>query len=189
MATETNAFDWAATNWYRGNVGGWKWGNDTGHALVLFDILGQHLAHPRMEGLHVWNTRWFNSASGLENVLDEKNNVLPTGQVLGLWGHSLRANLQKLPDLPTGPAYATYDPSTQELTIFLMNKFSAAQTVSLDLSLCPMARPATTTVFAGASPEDTQPTLTTSKIEAQDSELQISLPPYSITGIYLDHPS
>jgi hypothetical protein len=181
MATETNAFDWAATNWYQGNASGWAWGNDIGHALVLFDLLGQHLAHPRVNGIHVWNTRWFNSPSRLEDVLDDQNRLLPTGQALALWGRHLKSCLLALQS-DAGPVYATFEPSTQALTLFLMNKHTAPQSIELDLTHIP-ARRIVSTVFAGQHPEDETPTLSTPEPAPVSAALALTLPPLSITVV------
>jgi hypothetical protein len=181
MVTETNAFDWAATNWYQGSAGGWQWGNDLGHALVLFDILGQQLAHPRVKGVHVWNTRWFNSPSHLEDVLDDQNGLLPTGQVLGLWGRFLKSNLLALQG-DGGPVYATYEPSMQALTLFLMNKFPKQNSIELDLKQYP-ARRMISTVFTGQHPEDEKPTLSPPESIPVTKVLSCNLPPLSITKL------
>lgn len=179
MATETNAFDWAATNWYQGNAGGWQWGNDIGHALVLFDLLGQHLAHPCVDGIHVWNTRWFNSPSRLEDVLDDQNRLLPTGQALSLWGQHLKSNLLALQS-EAGAVYATHEPSTQVLTLFLMNKHAAPHSIELDLTHIPAQR-ITSTVFKGQHPADETPTLSSPEPVSHHSALTLTLPPLSIT--------
>jgi hypothetical protein len=179
MATETNAFDWAATNWYQGKAGGWQWGNDLGHALVLFDLIGQHLAHPRVDGIHVWNTRWFNSPSRLEDVLDDENELLPTGQALGLWGRYLKSNLLALQS-EAGAVYLTYEPSTQALTLLLMNKHTAPHSIDLDLTHLP-ARHITSTVFKGQSPADENPTLSEPEPVSHHSALTLTMPPLSIT--------
>lgn len=179
MATETNAFDWAATNWYQGNAGGWAWGNDLGHALVLFDLIGQNLAHPRVDGIHIWNTRWFNSPSRLEDLLDDQNALLPTGQALGLWGRYLKSNLLALQS-EAGAVYASYEPPTRALTLFLMNKHAAPHSIELDLTHYPAQR-ITSTVFTGQNPADENPTFSTQGIAPVSSDLSLSLPPLSIT--------
>lgn len=179
MATETNAFDWAATNWYQGNAGGWQWGNDLGHALVLFDLIGQHLAHPRVDGVHVWNTRWFNSPSRLEDVLDDQNALLPTGQALSLWGQHLKSHLLARQS-EAGAIYATYEPSTQALTLFLMNKHTTPHSIELDLTHYP-ARRVVCTMFTGSHPAEEIPTLSTPEPAPVSAALTLTLPPLSIT--------
>lgn len=59
--------------------------NDLGHALVLFEILGQHLLHPKVDMAEVWNTRWTSPAENqLWNTLNEKNGLNATGQAIAL---------------------------------------------------------------------------------------------------------
>jgi alpha-N-arabinofuranosidase len=184
MATETNAFDWAATNWYQGNAGGWAWGNDLGHALVLFDLLGQHLAHPRVDGTHIWNTRWFNSPSRLEDVLDDQNALLPTGQALALWGRYLKSHLLALQS-EAGAVYASYEPSTRALTLFLMNKHTAPHSIELDLNHYPAHR-IVSTIFKGQHPADENPILSAPEPVSHHSALTLTLPPLSITVLDLE---
>ena len=47
--TEMNSADW---------TGGWAHDNNMGHAVVLFDALGQQLTDPMIAFSQVWNTRW-----------------------------------------------------------------------------------------------------------------------------------
>ncbi|MDA3960729.1 MAG: hypothetical protein PF961_08055 [Planctomycetota bacterium] len=51
--TETNAIDYA---------GGWEDRNDLGHALAVFEIIGQHLRFANVERVIPWNTRWIEPA-------------------------------------------------------------------------------------------------------------------------------
>jgi len=149
LATETNAFNWAATTWYQGHRDGWPWRNDLGHALVLFDLLGQYLVHPRVDMVQVWNTRWFEPAGGLADVLDPQNALLPTGQALGLWGQHLQTHLLDVPDQAAGPVYTSYTPEMQALTVFLMNKLLTAQSVTVELPHYAPRWRATGMVFTG----------------------------------------
>ena len=184
LITETNAFDWAASEWYRGNHAGWKWGNDLGHALVMFDILGQYLLHPRVDAVHVWNTRWFNSPSKLEDVLDDQNGLLATGKAIGLWGQYLQTYLLAIPGQKSGPVYASYDPEAMALTVFLVNKQTNPQSIALELlNYSPLWR-ARSMVFTGQGPEDEHPRLLPGSVwEAPTSDLRLALPPVSISVI------
>jgi alpha-L-arabinofuranosidase len=184
MITETNTFDWAATEWYEGNGAGWPWRNDLGHALVLFDLLGQHLMHPRVDGIQVWNSRWFGPECKLDDVLDGQNALLPTGQAIGLWGKHLQTHLQAIPGQPAGPVYASYNPETNALTFFLMNKLTIQQPLTIDLSNYGQRWRASSIVFAGQDPDDEHPTITSGLVwETASSDIHLTLPPVSITVI------
>ncbi|MEI7731748.1 MAG: hypothetical protein WCO56_19405 [Verrucomicrobiota bacterium] len=49
LLTEFNATDWS---------GSWPNVNDLGHALVLFDMIGQQMSHPEVALTTLWNTRF-----------------------------------------------------------------------------------------------------------------------------------
>ncbi|MEK7475915.1 MAG: hypothetical protein AAB152_09840 [Candidatus Coatesbacteria bacterium] len=186
QATEANAFDWAASHWYRGTDKGWAWANDLGHAVVLFDILGQHLAHPLIDGIQVWTTRWFDSPSRLEDVIDEDNNLLPTGEAVGLWGRHLKENLATLAGLACGPAYAAWSPRTKELALFLVNKGREALSVEVELAGHSGEWRATGERFCGESETDLHPeVLVVGSLGSADGKIVCDLPPMSITVLEL----
>jgi alpha-L-arabinofuranosidase len=173
LATETNAFDWAASKWYQGARPGWPWANDLGHALVLFDLIGQHLVHDHVDGIQVWTSRWFSSDSRLEDVLDDQNDLLPTGLAMSLWGCHLGSTVQSVPSDFPGPVYASATPGSSTLTLFIVNKHRNPMPVRLDLVEFPAPGSATTLCLTGRGPEDKQPRI-------------MSGPPLSITGTWLD---
>jgi hypothetical protein len=186
QATEANAFDWAASKWYRGTNKGWAWANDLGHALVLFDILGQHLAHPGIDGIQVWTTRWFDNPSRLEDVIDENNELNPTGEAVGLWGRHLKENLTALAGLECGPAYAAYSPRTNELALFLMNKGREALSVEVELAGHPGEWQATVESLCGESENDLHPKVAcTGERASRGGKIACDLPPVSITVLEL----
>lgn len=67
--TETNAIDFGT---------GWSNTNDIGHALVVFDLIGQHLKKPEVIFTQLWNTRWIDNDAastpiGTTNLLSTRN--------------------------------------------------------------------------------------------------------------------
>ncbi len=86
--TETGPADWSAA---------WPHRNDIGHALLLFEILGTHLADPQVEFTQFWNTRWTNNETvaipSLFDALDRHNELQATGRVLAIWGEFLKPQL------------------------------------------------------------------------------------------------
>ncbi len=55
-------------------TGGWPGRNDMGHALVLFEQIGQHVRKPKVDFVQYWNTRWtdndnFELPPGTTNLL------------------------------------------------------------------------------------------------------------------------
>jgi len=180
--TEANAFDWAASKWYTGNAKGWTWANDLGHALVLFELLGQHLTDPRIDGIQVWTTRWFDPTSRLEDVIDDDNGLRATGEGMGMWGRHLKENLALLKGLECGPAYASYSPRTNELAIFLMNKGREACTVEVELAGHSGEWQGTGECLCGKSDNDLHPRVASmGEISSRGGNIACDLPPVSIT--------
>lgn len=66
--TEINAIDW--------DPAGWPNRNDTGHALVVFDLIGQQLLKPKVSFVQLWNTRWINN---LTHHPASTGNLVPNG--------------------------------------------------------------------------------------------------------------
>lgn len=89
--TEANAADWS---------GAWPNVNDTGHALVLFDMFGQHLTGG-VEFTQLWNTRWSGSDTApvprVIDTFDSENNLQATGSALAIWGQFLKERWWPLP--------------------------------------------------------------------------------------------
>jgi len=186
QATETNAFDWAASKWYTGNNQGWKWANDLGHGLVLFELLGQHLADPRVELIQVWTTRWFDPTSRLEDLLDDDNGLRATGEGMGMWGRHLKDNLAKLAGTTCGPAYASWSPQTGELALFLMNKTRDASTVEVEIAGGSGEWQGTGEVLCGESENDLHPKVaSTDELASRGGKISVTLPPVSITVLEL----
>ncbi len=70
--SETNAIYWNDTP-------GWDNVNDLGHALAVFDIVGQHLSRSKLRMSLLWNTRWVDNDAaalpvGTTNLLTAADN-------------------------------------------------------------------------------------------------------------------
>jgi alpha-L-arabinofuranosidase len=186
QATEANAFDWAASKWYTGNGKGWAWANDLGHALVLFELLGQHLADSRVDGIQVWTTRWFDTPSRLEDVIDDDNALMPTGEAVGLWGRHLKEKLAKLEGLECGPAYVSHSPKSNEIALFLMNKGREACSVEVELAGHSGEWQATGECLRGDSENDLHPKVaSTGELASRGGKILLDLPPVSIRVVEL----
>ena len=122
--TETGPADWSGT---------WPQRNDIGHALVLFEILGTHLADPQVEFTQFWNTRWTNNETvavpSLFDALDRHNNLQAAGRVLAIWGEFLKPQLVAATSTAMVRTFATASPAAGTLTVFLINKDTQARDV------------------------------------------------------------
>ncbi len=132
ITTEFNSIDF-------GN--GWSSSNDVGHALVAFDIMGQHLKNPQVDAALFWNTRWTTNTTSPQNLydaLDKNSNMNANGLALSIWGNNLLPKLISATSTGTGnnfiKVFSDYDDLTNKLNIFLINKDNISRTVNLNIS-------------------------------------------------------
>jgi len=186
FSTETNAADWAASNHYP-ELDGWPLVNDLGHALVLFEILGQHLLHPKVDLCQVWNTRWVHpAAKELWNALDENNELNATGHAIAMWGRHLKAEMVETTSSDTIRTFASCDPASQELSVFLINKDTVAQRIELALEDYAPAWQGTRSVLQGKGPEDQAPVFARPQdLSGEGGQLDLVLDPVSVSVVSL----
>jgi alpha-L-arabinofuranosidase len=186
LVTETNAADWAASEHFP-ELTGWPLVNDLGHALVLFEILGQHLLHPRVDQAQVWNTRWVNPAEKqLWNTLDENNQFNATGHAVAIWGQHLLDEMVAATSAGPVRSFASYAPESRALNLFVINKALSNQSVALTLSGPNQAWTGEWWALTGSSPEDPSPEFKhIGAVEACSSPLLLDLPPVSISVVKL----
>ncbi|KAK9835997.1 hypothetical protein WJX81_004851 [Elliptochloris bilobata] len=185
--TETGVYDY-----------GFKWQNwqaDTGHALVLFDLLGSILSQPRVDAAIHWTSHWSSQAwPALDDDMpgavvdtlwpDERPTAL--GTAFELLARCLRAgDLLQATSSQLVRLWAVRPPGGG-LTLALLNKAPAAsnQTVRVSDFSGPLAA-AKRTVFRGASDADIYPTLgdVAGAVEAHGGVVTLELPPLSVTMV------
>jgi alpha-L-arabinofuranosidase len=164
---------------------GWPLVNDLGHALVLFEILGQHLLHPRVDQAQVWNTRWVNPAEKqLWNTLDENNQFNATGHAVAIWGQHLLEEMVEATSDGSVRCFASCDPERRAFNLFVINKALSNQTVALTISGPDQSWTGEWWALTGSSPEDPAPEFKhMGGVEANNSSLLLDLPPVSISVI------
>lgn len=184
--TETNAADWAASDHYP-ELTGWPLDNDLGHALVLFEILGQHLLHPQVDTAQVWNTRWVKPASKeLWNALDERNEFNPTGHAIALWGRHLHERMAPTTSMAQVRVFASASDSGADLNVFLINKDLSLQPATLAFENYSPTWQGAWYLLHGAGPQDPAPIFSkVQDIQGERAEVQLDLPPVSISVLTL----
>jgi len=171
-ATEINSMDW---------TGEWPHANTLGHAIVLFDIIGELLQEPRVEFSQVWTTRWIGNDTAPSPVvfdaLDRDNQLQATGRASAIWSQFLKEQLVATTSTPAVKAYSSYSPSTGRLSVFLINK-GEARTVTLGITNFSAAFSASKWVFRGSGADDSYPSWT---YEGDAGPMPVALAPVSIT--------
>jgi alpha-L-arabinofuranosidase len=184
ISTEYGAMDWSGT---------WPDNNDLGHALVSFEMLGDHLINPRVEAAIFWNTRWINNTSKVSDIADAlraDGTFQASGTALSLWGNYLLDTMLPVEGSGNVRCYASYREGTGELNLFLINREASSRAVHLNLEGYIKGAAAEIRTLKGSGPSDTNPVLAmTGKKITQGSTLDVSLSPVSITVISLSQPT
>jgi len=127
IVAEYGTIDWARL---------WDGTNDMGHAIVAFDMTGQLLQQKDIEFSCFWNTRWIENGEkpGKDHdAIDENGNLYPTGQALRIWGNFLGNQMIKSDTLQGIITFASYDPHSQELFAYLINKGEKTETIKIEI--------------------------------------------------------
>ncbi len=187
--TEMNALDFNHT---------WDDRNDMGHAMLLFEMIGQFLwFDPDASFVELWNTRWIDNndstkPASLFDALDRENNLNASGRVLAIWDSMLGKKIVKA-YWPGGDgmvtAYATLDPDSGTLSVFLVNRDQKPRKARLQLEHFTAAGEATVHQFSGHGPDDLKPVFQLEPLLAIVSgAASLELAGVSITAISI-HPS
>ena len=123
IITEFNAVDFQ---------GRWPWRNDLGHAIVVFDMLGEFLYDPHVTSAMLWTTRWMNADNPYQMwyALDNENRPTAVGRTLFIWGRFFKPDMVEVTVPIAGMnAYAAFDPDRETLTLFVINKSTTEQTM------------------------------------------------------------
>jgi len=169
VVSELNSADWSE--------GGWPGLNSLGHSIVTIDIFGQLLKNDRITYGLLWNTRWMKQEDQHRQIwygLDEKNEPLPAGMALKLWGRHVRRDFVEVSDEGGLRVFACRD--AEGLTAFVINKYphAAQGTIEIDGKTAAIK---SAWRYTGASPDDLYPVY-----GECDRDVTV-FPPYSVTII------
>ena len=182
IVSEYNAIDWASNGWSNSS-------NDLGHALVVFQMLGDHLEQRRLHNLFYWNTRWVSLFSSLYNAIDIQGNLNATGKAISIWGHFLLDKLVSSDETTNIRSYTTKSDDQQELNIFILNKSYSTQSVDFIinrfLDTLQGSSEITFYEFSGVSVLDNDPTFEqiVKPYTLSGKQISLDLAPTSVTVI------
>ncbi|MEA5087777.1 alpha-L-arabinofuranosidase [Solidesulfovibrio sp.] len=179
LLTEVNSADWYA---HPQNLG-WKHENTLGHALVLFDMLGQAVSDPRVVTVQIWATRWLHNDDKPElwDALDGKNEPLPTGMAVKLLARGLGDRVVAASDAPGVRTVAACDDRNKRLTVYLINK-DAARDVDVRITGETAGASAAHEVYSGKGADDHKPRLAReASVPLREGQARLRLPAESLT--------
>jgi hypothetical protein len=178
LVTETNTIDWA-------KEGRWKNTADHGHALVMFDVIGQTLLQPRVSHLQHWVTRWIHNDETdrplrVYDALTPDNQFTPMGHALSLWARHIGRHLVAATGTDKVHAYATISPADGRMAVFLLNKDLQPQRISLKLQNVAALQVDAIHQLSAATPQDTTSELVALPVSSRPLD-GMELPSLSIT--------
>ncbi len=158
--------------------------NDTGKALMIFDLLGQLLSADRVKEVVFWEDRAVNEGKdGFPKLLKTNNQLQPAGMAFYLWSSAIvkGTNFVKTSVIPGIVSFATTSQNYD--IIWLSNKTTASKTITLDVNTQKPLK--ISYVFKGSGYTDVKPTLT--KIPNpinKNGIITLTLPLTSITSLF-----
>ena len=163
--------------------------NNTWKMLHNFEMLGQTLRFEEVGYVHFWTSRWLESDSYAEDnsAFDADYQLMPIGYPLKVWNTFLQPTIvDSTKATGTIRSWASYNPDSQSLSIFLLNKDRVSQNVSVILDNYHGSPNLETWVLKGSTPESTDISWNQSGTAAiADSQIEAMLEPLSITVIAL----
>ncbi|MEI7728710.1 MAG: hypothetical protein WCO56_04030 [Verrucomicrobiota bacterium] len=133
--------------------------NDLEEATRNFIRMGINLCEPRVKYMHFWTDRAADCAkmSG-KNMFTIDGDLLPMGKVLAIWNEHLKSQMVKV---ETGDkeifAFATRNPQTRALTLFLANQGKSAREVTVKINGSQKTLLAKNWTFTGTALHDRNP--------------------------------
>jgi hypothetical protein len=176
ISTEFNSMDWSKA---------WTDVNDLGHALVVFDILGQQLQLPEVEFSCFWNTRWIDNREKqnvIYDALSKDGKLNANGLALSIWGNFLLEKMVSTTGSSKIKLFASYSPSSGKLNVYAINKEIIEQAVNITLKNYSASEKGIKWEFSGTSAEDVSPSFSNSgAVTLISNKIEAILPPTSIT--------
>jgi alpha-L-arabinofuranosidase len=180
IVTEFNTIDWSDT---------WENKNDLGHALLCFEMLGEHLKKPIIHSAIFWNTRWVSNTSEdhqVSDAVDKEGRLQANGKALAIWGNYLLKQMISTRSVGVIRTFASLDRSTRKLNVFLINKEKAPRQANVFLLGFPQPFSGRRWEFTGNGADDVSPAMAPREtINTDNPVLSLRLPATSITVLEL----
>ncbi|MGE5527817.1 MAG: hypothetical protein ACM3X6_01565, partial [Patescibacteria group bacterium] len=121
------------------------------------------------------------------DALDTNNQLTPTGRALAIWGQFRLARMVAAQSGdPLVRAFASHDPATGALHVFLINKAGAKRQVAVDVKNCALKKTGALWRLAGEGHADLFPVWArTGKVTAAKNQFTLTLAPVSLTVVEL----
>ncbi|WP_055096905.1 hypothetical protein [Gabonia massiliensis] len=162
-----------------------KNGPDTGHGLGAFFVMAEGITNPHIEFIQYWNTRWKDDNVNVNNLLKPNNELTGLGLAISILGKNLLTHMVKVTDNSAKiNSYASYDPQSKKLNIFILNRDTVPTLAELSISNHKFKQ-TDYRVYKGKNDKDLNPSF--SKVEYikknKKASMHLTVEPVSITLI------
>lgn len=151
IIVEYGPFDWGDY---------WPKINNMGMNLANFEMTGEQLLIPSIDFSCFWNTRWIHNDSieySAFDALDKDGNFNANGYGLMIWGNYLGDKMVKTTATTHIRSFASLDPETSRLFVYLINKSEEKKTVQLKIDKKKVDDVLLAKELVGDGPEDVNP--------------------------------
>jgi alpha-L-arabinofuranosidase len=180
IVTEFNSIDYSNE---------WKNRNDLGHGLMTFEILGEQLKNPKVEGNYFWNTRWITNETdpySLDDAVTKDGKLTAAGKALSIWGNNLLDSMIYTTSTSLLRSFASIDKDGKTLSLFIVNKDQKNQPTKIQFQHLKLNSILKYQALIGKSADDTDPVFKyLTDIKLVGDSLEVDLQPFSISVIHL----
>ena len=175
--TEISALGYTGGNWDNANA--------VNHGLANFDLLAQLANDSRVKFTQFWNTRWVSNNDNQfhpEDALAKNNDLNASGKALSILFNNVHDKMVGASSTASVRTFASYNSSTRELTVFLLNKSQTPSSTTLTLQDYSPNVAVEKWVYKGTDITDVYPTYTQqASATAANNAVDLTLDPASIT--------
>ena len=164
--------------------------NNIWKTLHNFELLGNTIRFDQVDYYHFWVSRWFgpNPYSSAASAFNSSYQLMPMGFPLKVWGNFLKKKMVSSSKSGTIRSWASYDPDDGSLNLFLLNKDTKTQKVSVTLHNYLGIPKDERWVLEGSTPESKNVNwrkyhITTKVRGLKNREIKTKLNPLSVTVI------
>ncbi|WP_282936201.1 hypothetical protein [Paenibacillus sp. RC67] len=162
--------------------------NNMSRAALFATKIGKILQYDKVDYVHFWVTRkgLNNNPRDERSAIDENGNLLPMGKAIQVWNKFLRDQMVSTTGATDVSAFASYSPSSRELSVFFVNSNADPVPVQLNIQNYTTSANIETWVLKGTGAADTNPALAqVNPVQYEAGAASLSLDPYSVTVIAL----
>jgi hypothetical protein len=186
IVSEYNSIDWNNK---------WTNDNDLGHAIINFQMFGDQIKIPKVDGAYLWNTRWVDNVTkpqSLNDAIDANGNLNAIGKALSMWGNNILDKIVSSTNNGYINSFASTNNANDRLNIFLINKDISSHTVTVNVSgyseITKLGLTVSQSKLTGTSVTDKFPVISfpTETATILGSVITIKLDPLSVNVIKLE---